>query len=83
MIRTFMIEFEYYGKTEFANVVEYKYSPSVFYVSTVNKDYKAPSRKLILHQVENRIETTQHSQPADESFVNAVAEKIQEYISVH
>lgn len=83
MIRTFMIEFDYEGKKEYANVAEYKHSPNVFYVSTVPKDYSLPALRLILREMEERLEPTPLSPSANENLINIIVEKIREYISTH
>jgi hypothetical protein len=76
-----MIDFEYEGKKQYANVAEYKHSPSVFYVSTIPKDYSDPVLKLILREIEGRIEPTPLSPPANDNLIRIVAEKIKQYIT--
>ena len=79
MTRLFMIEFKYQGENYFANVIEYRHSPAVFYVNLINAPYIRP-RKLILEQVKDKIELSPDSLPAGKEFVNAIIRKIEENV---
>jgi hypothetical protein len=46
MTRLFMLEFIYEGERYHANVIEYRYSPAVYYVNLINASHLRP-RNLI------------------------------------
>lgn len=81
MIRAFIIEFSYNDKTEFANVVEYKHSPSVFYVTPVPKEHAQNIPALVLRQTKNSIEPADTNMPQDRILSAIVADKIKDYIA--
>jgi hypothetical protein len=82
MTRLFMLEFNYEGERYFANVIEYRHSPAVYYVNLINAPHMRP-RKLILEDVEGGIELSPDSLPARKGFVEVIARKIGEYVKSH
>ena len=81
MIRAFIIEYNVDGKTEFANVVEYKHSPSVFYITPIATDYKNSNQVIILREVDGEILPTLHSAPVEESLLATLTAQIRKHIS--
>ena len=55
MTRLFMLEFKYAGERFFANVIEHKHSPAIYYVNLINAPHLRP-RKLIFETVDDKIE---------------------------
>ena len=82
MTRLFMLEFTYQGERYFANVIEYRHSPAVFYVNLINAPSNKP-RKLILEEVNGRISLSRNSQPANSEFVAIIGKKIGEYLEAN
>ena len=79
MTRLFMLEFIYEGELYHANVIEYRHSPAVYYVSLINAPHLRP-RKLIFEEVKDRIELSEDSLPARKELVEAIRMKIEEYL---
>ena len=74
-----MLEFTYAGERFFANVIEYRHSPAVFYVNLINAPHLRP-RKLIFDTIDGKIELSADSQPARKELVEAICKGISEYI---
>ena len=72
-----MLEFHYEGERFFANVMEYRHSPAVYYVSFINAPHLRP-RKLILEEVNGKIQLSVDSLPAKKELVDIIARKIEE-----
>ena len=79
MTRLFMLEFNYEGERFFANVIEYRHSPAVYYVNLINAPHVRP-RKLILEDVDGRVELSPDSLPARKGLVDTISRKIEEYV---
>jgi hypothetical protein len=79
MTRLFMLEFNYEGERYFANVIEYRHSPAVYYVNLINAAHIRP-RKLILEEVDGKIKLSQDSLPARKALVDSITKRIEEYI---
>ena len=79
MTRLFMLEFNYEGERFFANVIEYRHSPAVYYVNLINAPHIRP-RKLILEDANGRVELSQDSLPARKELVETIARKIEDYV---
>ena len=79
MTRLFMLEFNYEGERYFANVIEYRHSPAVYYVNLINAPHMRP-RKLILEDVDGGVELSPDSQPARKELVDTIARKIEDYV---
>ena len=80
MIRAFIIEFTYNDKVEFANVVEYKHSPSVYYVTPVQKEYGQDFPPLVLKKSNDSIVPASDATPEEKVLSAIVADKIRDYI---
>jgi len=74
-----MLEFNYEGERFFANVIEYRHSPAVYYVNLINAPHVRP-RKLILEDVDGRVELSPDSLPARKGLVDTISRKIEEYV---
>ena len=79
MTRLFMLEFKYEGERYFANVIEYRHSPAIYYVNLINAPHLRP-RKIILEDVNGRVELSQDSLPARQELVDTIARKIEENV---
>ena len=80
MTRLFMLEFYYEGERYHANVIEYRHSPAVFYVNLINAPHLRP-RKIILEDVNGKIELSPDSLPVRNELVQAIRGKIEEYLA--
>jgi hypothetical protein len=76
LTRAFIIEFEYAGRVEFANVVEYKGGFSIFHVAIISGDEKRDT-KLILKQTGDKIELAENSPTTDENLAKVVSANLQ------
>ena len=79
MTRLFMLEFNYEGERYFANVIEYRHSPAVYYVNLINAAHIRP-RKLILEEVDGKIKLSQDSLPARKALVDSITKRIEEFL---
>ena len=79
MTRLFMLEFKYAGERFFANVIEHKHSPAIYYVNLINAPHLRP-RKLIFETVDEKIELSQDSLPARPELVEAICKGIEEFV---
>jgi hypothetical protein len=76
MINAFIIHYEYGGKKNFANVVEFKNPRSVFYITPINSLNDLPDSKLILRRTNDRFTLAEQSGPADAGLVDILSEQI-------
>jgi hypothetical protein len=74
-----MLEFNYEGERFHANVIEYRHSPAVFYVNLINATHIRP-RKMILEEVDGKIELSPDSLPANKVLVKALTKGIEEFL---
>ena len=74
-----MLEFNYEGERYFANVIEYRHSPAVYYVNLINATHLRP-RRMIFEEVGNKIELSPDSMPVRENLVKAIVAKIEEHL---
>jgi len=74
-----MLEFNYEGERYFANVIEYRHSPAVYYVNLINATHLRP-RRMIFEEVGNKIELSPDSLPVRENLVKAIVAKIEEHL---
>jgi len=79
MTRLFMLEFNYEGERFFANVIEYRHSPAIYYVNLINAPHLRP-RKLIMEDMNGRVELSPDSLPARKELVDTISQKIEEYV---
>jgi len=79
MTRLFMLEFNYEGERYFANVIEYRHSPAIYYVNLINAPHLRP-RKLILEETDGKIELSPDSLPARKELVNTIIAKIEDNV---
>ena len=77
MTRLFMLEFKYEGERFFANVIEYRHSPAVYFVNLINAPHLRP-RRLIFETVGDKIELSPDSQPARKELVEAICRGIEQ-----
>jgi hypothetical protein len=80
MIRAFIIEYDFNGKKEFANVVEYKHTPADFYISPIATDYNTQKLIIILRLVNGKLFPTEHSAPVNETLLNALQDAIGKFL---
>jgi hypothetical protein len=80
MIRAFMIEYDYEGKSYFANVVERKDSPKIFHVSPVDTEYNISQPKLTLRHEGEKIVASEQSSDTDRRLIDTIASKILDYL---
>ena len=74
-----MLEFNYEGERFFANVIEYRHSPAIYYVNLINAPHLRP-RKLIMEDMNGRVELSPDSLPARKELVDTISQKIEEYV---
>jgi len=74
-----MLEFNYEGERYFANVIEYRHSPAVYYVNLINATHLRP-RKMIFEEINGAIELSPDSLPVRKELVNAIVGKIEEHL---
>ena len=74
-----MLEFTYAGERFFANVIEYRHSPAIYYVNLINAPYLRP-RKLIFDTIDGKIELSPDSLPAKKELVEAIRKGIDDYV---
>jgi hypothetical protein len=82
MTRLFMLEFKYEGERFFANVIEYRHSPAVYFVNLINAPHLRP-RRLIFETVNDKIELSPDSKPARKELVEAICHGIEESVKEH
>ena len=74
-----MLEFNYEGERFYANVIEHRHSPAVYYVSLINAPHLRP-RKMIFEEVSGKIELSQDSLPVRKELVKAIVGKIEDHL---
>ena len=79
MTRLFMLEFRYGGERFFANVIEYRHSPAIYFVNLINAPQVRP-RKLIFDTIDGKIVLSPDSLPAKKEMVDAICKGIEDFV---
>ena len=60
-------------------MIEYRHSPAIYYVNLINAPHLRP-RKLIMEDMNGRVELSPDSLPARKELVDTISQKIEEYV---